>query len=217
MWTSVVEESVPHIARHVPSGSRVLEVGYGDGLLTCWLAARLGWKVVGLDVRPDAHLAAVSAVHNAGLDGQVDLRLVHPSYTRRHQGEYDAVFVKTVFYSSASVAEYEEWLDWTLNVLRPGGVLVSYESGRANRLTQAYRWLRGREYTNLCLYTQDIEGLYDARFRLVYRQYYGGLSQFLSPLPGVYECGAALERALAPRSAANCFVVSMVMKKPAEN
>jgi hypothetical protein len=90
---------------------------------------------------------------------------------------------------------------------------VNYETGRANALTQAYRRLRGREYTNLCLYTGRVEALYDERFSVCFRQYYGGLSQFAAPIPGIYEGAALLETTLAPRHADNCFAVSAVLRK----
>lgn len=44
MWERAILELLPGIRRHVPAGSRVLEVGYGDGLLSCWLAREMGWR-----------------------------------------------------------------------------------------------------------------------------------------------------------------------------
>lgn len=213
MWERVVRESLPALKSSLPPGSRILEVGYGDGLLTCWLAGELGWKVVGFDVRPEAQETAAKAASRFGLGHSVDFRLCGPEETRAHTSIYDAVFVKTVFYSSRSVVEYAEWLDWVLTVLRPGGFLINYESGRANGLMQLYRRLRGRAYTDLCLYTGEVEELHDARFEVVFRRHYGGLSQFLAPLPGVYPAAARLEEALATRSADNCFVVSYVGRR----
>lgn len=213
MWERVILESLPAIRSSVPPGSRVLEVGYGDGLLSCWLASELRWSTVGLDMRPEALEMARTAARRSGQEERLDFRLCRPEETRLHEGSYDAAFVKTVFYSSASLAEYAEWLDWILRVLRPGGVLVNYESGRANGLVQAYRRIRGRVYTDLCLYTREVEQLYDARFEVLFRKHYGGLSQFLAPLPGVYQAAARLEEALAGRTADNCFVVSFVGRK----
>jgi len=213
MWERVVRESLPAIRTAVPPGSRVLEVGYGDGLLSCWFASELQWSTVGIDVRPEAVEMARAAARRSGQESRLDFRLCRPEETRQHEGPYDAVFVKTVFYSSSSFEEYGEWLDWVLRVLRPGGILVNYESGRANGLVQIYRRFRRRVYTDLCLYTGEVERLYDARFEVVFRKHYGGLSQFLAPLPGIYQAAVHLEEAVARRSADSCFVASFVGRK----
>ncbi len=210
MWERIVRDSLPAVRRCVPPGSRVLEVGYGDGLLSCWLAAELGWRIVGFDVSPVAGAAARRNAVRFGLADRLDLRVCHPEDTRRHSGQYDAVFAKTVLYSSSSIAEYREWLVWIASVLRPGGILVNYETGRASALVQAYRRLRRREYTGLCLYTGEIERLYDMQFAIVFRRHYGGLSQFLSPARYVYEIAAGAEERITPRTADNCFAVSLV-------
>jgi ubiquinone/menaquinone biosynthesis C-methylase UbiE len=211
MWSRVVLESLPTVRALVPPGSRVLEVGYGDGKLSCWLAKELGWSITGLDVNAGSAAAATAWAAASGLDStRVDFRLVRPEETRAITGAYDAVFVKTVFYVASSLPEYAEWLDWVPKVLRPGGVLVNYETGRASSLMQAYRRLRGRVYTDLCLYTGEVESLYTARFDILHRRYYGGLSQFLSPVPGLYEAAAGFEAAVAARNADNCFAVALV-------
>lgn len=214
MWERIVRESLPAVHAAVPPGSKVLEVGYGDGLLSCWLAEQLGWRIVGLDANPAAAAAASDAARRHGLEGCVDFRACRPDETRSHEGSYDAVFVKTVLYSSESLADYEAWLDWILSVLRPGGILVNYETGRANRVVQTYRRLRGRVYTDLCLYTAQVERLYDRHFEILFRKHYGGLSQFLSPAPGLYAMAAAMEERLTRRTADNCFAVSVVARRP---
>lgn len=212
LWEIVLRESLPHVRVAAPPGSRVLEIGYGDGQLSCFLASELGWQITGLDVRPEAQAAARSAAARYGLESQLDFRLCAPEETRKQSGSWDAVFVKTVLYSSASLAEYAQWLDWILGVLRPGGALVNYETGRASGLMQAYRRLRRREYTDLCLYTSDAERLYDQRFEVRWRRHYAGLTQLLAPLPGVFEAATAVER-LVPRTADNCFIVAAVLGK----
>ena len=41
MWERIVRESLPAVRAEAPRGSRVLEVGYGDGLLSCYMAAEM--------------------------------------------------------------------------------------------------------------------------------------------------------------------------------
>lgn len=213
LWENVLRDSLPHIRAALPPESRVLEVGYGDGLLSCFLAAELGWEITGLDVRPEAFDAARAAARRFALEDRVGFRLCAPEDTRKHQGPWDAVFVKTVLYSSRSLEEYSQWLDWVRAVLRPGGILVNYETGRANALMQVYRRFRRREYTDLCLYTSAVEALYDARFEILWRRHYGGVSQLLAPLAGVFELVQFLERTVGSRTADNCFIVATVARK----
>jgi predicted O-methyltransferase YrrM len=198
----------------IPPGSRVLEVGYCDGLLSCQLCRWLGWRLVGLEIDQTAHCKAVQHAARSGLSELIQFHCCAPEETRRHSGRYDAVFIKTVLYNSPDLAEYGRWLDWILSVLRPGGILINFETGRANALTQCYRRLRRREYTHLCLYTSRIEALYDARFEILERRYYGGLSQFLAPLAPLFRLAARMEEALRPRQADNCFIVSIIARRP---
>jgi ubiquinone/menaquinone biosynthesis C-methylase UbiE len=213
LWEKVVRESLPHLTAAVPPSSRVLEIGYGDGLLSCFLASELGWQITGLDIRPESRDAARAAASAYGMEERLDFRLCTPEETRSHTGPWDAVFAKTVLYTSRSLDEYAEWLAWVRSVLRPGGVFVDYETGRANGVMQLYRKLRRREYTDLCLYTVATERLYDERFEILWRRHYGGLSQLVAPLPGVFEIAELLERSVARRTADNCFVVAMVARK----
>jgi hypothetical protein len=77
-----------------------------------------------------------------------------------------------------------------------------------------YRTLRRRSYTRLCLYTSRVEALYNTRFDIIERRYYGGLSQFAAPAPPLYRLAARLEEALSPRQADNCFMVSIIARRP---
>ena len=198
----------------VPADSRVLEVGYGDGLLSCYLCHKLGWRLIGLESSKAAHKLAVANAGRFGLSDRVEFRYCAPEETQQHRGQYDAVFIKTVLYSSPNLGDYGRWLDWVLSVLRPGGVFINFETGRANALTQLYRRIRRREYTDLCLYTSREEALYDARFEIIERRYYGGWSQFLAPVSTLYSFASCLEKTLQPRNAANSFIVSIIARRP---
>jgi ubiquinone/menaquinone biosynthesis C-methylase UbiE len=198
----------------LPAGSQVLEVGYGDGLLTCYFNQELGWRMVGLEVSSEAHQLAEQHARQFDLSDQLDLRCCDPEEVFLHRGQYGGVFIKTVLYNSPNLGEYAKWLDWVLSVLKPGGVFINFATGRANGLTQWYRRLRRREYTNLCLYTSPVEALYDARFEIIERHYYGGLSQFLAPVPALYFVASRLEEKLRPRHADNSFIVSVIARRP---
>ena len=213
MWERAVVDALPEMRMHAPSGSHVLELGYGDGLLSCYLCREFGWQVVGLDIDPKAQACAIENASKYNLVGRVEFRCCVPDETRKHKGQYDAVFIKTVLYNSKTLEEYGQWLDLILSVLKPGGVLINFETGRANGMVQAYRRLRKRSYTDLCLYTKAAEVLYDMRFKILYRRYYGGWSQFFSPVAGLYKLAARFEEAIGERNAGNCFIVSIIAKK----
>lgn len=214
MWERVFNDALPAMKALVPAGSHVLEIGYGNGLLSCYLCNELGWTITGLDICSHSHAVATENACRFGLSDVASFQCCSPEQTRQHSGQYDAVFIKTVLYSSPDLEEYGRWLDWILSVLKPGGVLINFESARANRLVQLYRRLRRRSYTSLCLYTPEVEALYDARFEIVDRRYYGGLSQFTAPISCLYAMVARLEEALKKRDAGNCFAVSIIGKRP---
>lgn len=214
MWQRVMREALPTMRELLPPGSRVLEVGYGDGLLTCYLCQELGWRLVGWEIDRQAQQLAEQHARQYGLSHRLEFLCGEPEEILRHRGEYDGVFIKTVLYNSPNLEEYARWLDWILSVLKPGGVLVNFKSGRANALTQWYRRLRRRSYTDLCLYTGAIEALYDARFEIIDRRYYGGWSQFLAPVPALYSMAWRLEEAWRPRNADNSFIVAIIARRP---
>lgn len=213
MWEQILTDALHQMRRLVPGGSQVLEVGYGDGLLSCYLAKELGWKILGLDISPKAYEKAVENARCLDLQDRVKFLCCKPEETCQHKGQYDAVFIKTVIYNAQDLQEYGRWLDWILSVLRPQGVLINFETGHANFLVQFYRKLRRREYTKLSLYTKEIETLYDERFEIIYRKYYAGLSQFVAPIPWLYKIGKNIESYIKPRNANNCFAVAMICKK----
>jgi len=216
MWDRVVREALPIIRELAPPESRVLEVGYGDGLLTCYLCQELGWRVVGLEVDQEAQRQAEQHARQYGLSDRLEFRLGAPEEVFQHRGQYDAVFIKTVLYLSETLEEYGHRLDWISSLLRPGGVFINFATGKANALTQCYRRWRGRQYTDLCLYTSQVEALYDARFEIIERRYYGGWSQFLAPIPVLYRIAWRLEEGLSPRQADNAFIVSIISRRPKE-
>lgn len=197
----------------VPPGSRVLEIGYGDGLLSCYLSQSLGWKIYGLDVNPLSCRAAVENASSYGLSDRLQFNCDDPGRIFQYKGEYDAVFIKTVLYNSPDLEYYGKWLDWIGSVIKPGGAFINFETGRANVLTQLYRRIRRRGYTNLCLYTRAIERLYDERFKIIDRRYYAGLSQFLVPVPALYRLASRMEAAIKERNADNCFIVSIIAQE----
>lgn len=213
MWERAVLEALPKFGQFIPPGSRVLEIGYGDGLLTGFLCQKLGWQVRGLDCSESAHRLAIRNAKQYSFSEKVEFICCEPQETWQNQGRYDAVFIKTVIYNSPDLNEYGRWLDWIHSVLKPGGIFINFETGKARRGVQLYRRLRRREYKDLSLYTSKEEALYDERFEIIDRRYYGGWSQFFAPVPVLYKAAYRIEEAIRPRNADNCFVVSVIARK----
>lgn len=71
MWEQIIMDALPEIKRLLPGGSQVLEVGYGDGLLSCYFAKELGWKIIGFHISPEAHKKAVENVHRLNLQDKM--------------------------------------------------------------------------------------------------------------------------------------------------
>lgn len=213
MWEQILLDALSEMKRLVPEGSNVFEVGYGDGLLSCFLVKELGWNIVGIEISSEAHKKAMQNAFYFNLQDKIKFLFCKPDETHKHQGQYDAVFVKTVLYYSKDLQEYSKWLDWINSVLKPKGILINFETGRGNWFVQLYRKLRGRQYANWCLYKKDIESLYDEKFDILYRRYYGGLSQFVAPIPFLYKILEKVESTVCARNANNCFAVAIIGRK----
>lgn len=214
MWKRILTDLLPGMRSSTPRGSNVLELGYGDGVLSCFLARNLGWTITGIDVNSKAEISAKENAVKYNVQDRVRFCSCSPIKVLEHKGAYDAVFAKTVLYGAKTVQEYAERLDWISSVIRPGGVFINFETGLSNSFVQMYRRLRRREYSNLCLYTKEIEGLYDSRFQILHRDYYGGGSQFFAPIPKLYYIAYKLEEVFQERNADNCFAVAMILRKP---
>jgi len=213
MWARVLGRTLPCARAVLPPGSRILEVGYGDGLLSCHLAGNLGWRIVGLDIDAGAQAEARANAAEFGLESALDFRLVRPVETWSFQGQFDGVFIKTVLYNASSLGQYAQWLDWVISVLKPDGVFVNFENGKANRLTYLYRKLRRRYYADLCMYDGRIQALYSARFPHVEVRHYGAISQFFSGIAPLYYPLAWAEENLMARTPDNSYVTAVVASR----
>lgn len=134
--TDTLEEELLFDALGPPSGRMFLDVGCGDGKLSCEFARR-GARVTGLDVDPGV---VAAASENARVSG-IPLRLVAGEAERLPFADavFDGVVAVTVlcFAGDAGRALME-----MNRVLKPGGKIVIGELGKWS-LWAAYRRVRG--------------------------------------------------------------------------
>jgi len=50
VWAPAVSSALDRAAAIVSSDAKVLEVGYNSGLMSCYMAARYGWDIVGYEI-----------------------------------------------------------------------------------------------------------------------------------------------------------------------
>jgi SAM-dependent methyltransferase len=116
------------VARHVPRGGRVLDLGCGPGTDDTMLA-RAGFAVTAIDSAPEMVAEARRQVRRAGLEDRVDVQEVGIHELRRLPTErYDAALSN--FGPLNCVPNLEDVAAHLAERLSPGGVLVASVIGR---------------------------------------------------------------------------------------
>lgn len=141
------------IARVIPRGSELLDVGCGNGFIAHHLSAMLGKNVVGIDVADST-------------EAPIDYRQYDGRRFPVAEGSFDAVVLAYVLHHAQDV----QAMMWEMRrVLRPGGVAIIYEDIPTTLWDRFICWthdLKWRKRTGACTFRSE------AGWRLLFE--YGG-------------------------------------------
>lgn len=132
------------IARVIPRGSEVLDVGCGNGFIAHHLSAMLGTNVVGIDL-------------GSGTDAPIDYRRYHGTQFPVMDGSFDAVLLCYVLHHAQDV---QVVLHEMRRVLRDGGLAVIYEDIPGSWWDKGVCWFHSQQWrsrTGPCTFRHESE------------------------------------------------------------
>ena len=114
--------------------ARVLEIGTLGGYSTIWLARGLppGGRLITLEIDPERARLAREHFAMAGVDGRVEVRIGEARLSLQAlSGEppFDFLFI------DAEKTGYNDYLDWAMEHVRLGGVIVAHNAFRKGSVT----------------------------------------------------------------------------------
>jgi len=132
------------IARSIPRGSEVLDVGCGSGFIAHHLSALLGESVIGIDLASKA-------------EAPIDYRCYDGQVFPVQNNSCDAVLLCYVLHHAQDVAVV---LSEIRRVLRPGGLAVVYEDIPRTGWDKGVCWIHNRQWrgrTGACRFRSEAE------------------------------------------------------------
>ena len=132
------------IARVIPRGSEVLDVGCGNGYIAHHLSALLGRAVTGIDVADNA-------------EAPIDYRQFDGREFPAANASSDAIVLAYVLHHAQDI---HSMLEEMKRVLRPGGVVIIYEDIPATAWDRFICWthdLKWRRRTGACTFRNEDE------------------------------------------------------------
>ncbi|KEP70146.1 cyclopropane-fatty-acyl-phospholipid synthase [Thioclava dalianensis] len=128
-----------HIAKKllIEPGMTVLDIGCGWGGMAITLARDFGAKVVGVTLSTEQYALATKRVKEAGLEGQVDIRLTDYRDVRE---SFDRI-VSVGMFEHVGVPHYREYFRHVREMLKPKGVSLIHFIGRAQPAGTTSDWI----------------------------------------------------------------------------
>jgi len=146
-WPSLdisLEEAQLAKKRHIAAklalkpGHRVLDIGCGWGGMAIFLAQEYGVNVVGVTLSTQQHELAIKRVKDAGLEGQVNIRL--QDY-RDVKGPYDRI-VSVGMFEHVGLGHFAEYFNGIRELLTDDGVALVHSIGRKGGPGTTGAWIR---------------------------------------------------------------------------
>jgi len=126
-----------YLLAEIAGAARILEIGTLGGYSTIWLARALsaGGRLVTLEYDPHHGDVAVANIARAGLADKVEVVVgaaleTLPGVAERADAPFDLVFF------DADKNNYVRYLDWSLKLTRPGGLIVADNVIRAGKVLE---------------------------------------------------------------------------------
>lgn len=160
------------IARVVPRGSEVLDVGCGNGYIAHHLSAMLGTTVTGIDVADST-------------DAPINYRKYDGREFPAPDSSFDAVVLAYVLHHAQDV---DLMLEEMKRVLRPGGVAIIYEDIPATAWDRFICWthdLKWRKRTGACTFRSELDWLNvfeTAGFQIIRERQLSRLRNLMHPI-----------------------------------
>jgi cyclopropane fatty-acyl-phospholipid synthase-like methyltransferase len=211
-WTPAFETILNITATKLPAGSRVLELGYGTGKMSCYLAGEFGWHIEGYEINPEYYKLAPLEAEKWQVSDLTNFHLIKPEDTFKIKGSFDAVFLKSFLYHVKERQMYEKWINWFYEVLKPNGVLFGVENSKGHLFDRTYRHL----FTNWgdqLLFDKDSEQMLKKTFPSFEAWYFGYASQYFSSIPTLANVLRSLENKLDLPRVGNSFVTAFHAQK----
>jgi ubiquinone/menaquinone biosynthesis C-methylase UbiE len=166
------------IARAIPKGSEVLDVGCGNGFIAHHLSAMLGRSVLGIDVGT----ATEAALEYRRFDG------IHFPLADR---SVDAVLLCYVLHHAQDI---EAILNEVRRVLREGGRVIIYEDIPATWWDKGVCWVHNRQWKNRtgpCTFRNELEWrstFESAGFEIIHERQLSRLRNLMHPVCRTHFC-----------------------------
>lgn len=126
-YSPAVREFLPEaLLPHLQQGQRIVDIGCNKGYSATWLAEK-GFKVLGIDVNPEAIASARSLARKAGVESRVEFRCRDFLKENLPVAVFDAVVLTRLLTCVPDSADWEASLIKIHSLLNQGGILYVHD------------------------------------------------------------------------------------------
>lgn len=214
VWAPAVSSALIRSEPKLPKNAKILEIGYNTGMISCYIAAKYGWQIVGYEIESSYKKKAEENAKHYMVEDRTDFRLCSPDETLLIKGAYDAVFIKSVLYHISDKSIYRRWVEWIYSVIKNDGMAIVIENGKGGVIDKFYRkFIKRSRWSEFLLFDNWAEQEFRRTFRDVNIKYFGRFSQFFTSSPKIFNLVQKLEDRFYPPNKNHCFVASVIAQK----